>query len=506
MYFKAWSKDREVRRYSSSGGFTKEILRAALETGYVDYLVFPRMKGTRPEVVATKKSTDLFTPLANSVYQPISSLKGLKDVPPNKTCAMTLLPCHLDRGRDPRIKLVVELLCDYTPKYSWTEKVLASLGLDEDDVLEFGYRGGIWPGNAWAVAKDGRCPVVRFPQLWDSDPTIDAPIGCQKCGREENRGDIIVGDPWKLEKPYEGLGKTMVRVVSPEMMSLVEAANIETEPISKQDWDRSVKYHRAQKAKRRPRIAAHLWRCHDRSFNFGEALGDMVLKGIGVEPVYGKRSGPRPGGRVLLSVGSELRQRFINKQKERYDGVVVWGHGYSYQRPADPATADIRAVRGPLTRKVCGLPGDTPLGDPAFLMPKYYPLVRENSGEIVYAPHWFNRATDPGDYGFFDVNCEEGEAQQKMQRLVSADFVMTNSLHVAIFCIAYSVPFGPTLLGEDGINKPWKWADIFEWLKCPLCWNYNEKQARRWYEAFGSKIEVPDLDPLVDSFPWDITE
>jgi len=76
-YFLAWSKDLKTRTMATSGGFTKEVLKYALVSGYVDYLVFPIMEGTKPRVVVTQDYEDLMTPRSNSVYLPISSLQGL---------------------------------------------------------------------------------------------------------------------------------------------------------------------------------------------------------------------------------------------------------------------------------------------------------------------------------------------------------------------------------------------------------------------------------------------
>lgn len=248
MILLAWSSDPAVRLMASSGGFTKELLRAALLTGYVDYLVFPRTVGAHAEVVVTDDPDEVFTPTTNSIYQPVAPLRGLQSIPNGRTCAITLLTCHAEAAsRYNKIKLTIELLCGKLPKFVWTEKSLQQLNVDVDDVANLSYRGGVWPGCFSIITNDGRHISHRYPPLWNNDPTVDAPIGCRYCDRIDPVGDVVVGDPWGLERKYHSPGKTLVRVVNPEIMSLIESGRITYEIISENEWDHSLRDFVAKK-------------------------------------------------------------------------------------------------------------------------------------------------------------------------------------------------------------------------------------------------------------------
>ncbi|PQO43812.1 Coenzyme F420 hydrogenase/dehydrogenase, beta subunit C-terminal domain [Blastopirellula marina] len=253
-YLLAWSADPEVRAYSTSGGFTKELMRHALASGYVDKLVFPKMNGTRAEFMVTDDASELMSPATNSIYQPISPLKGLSRVPDGETCAITLLPCHVEALREnPRLqqkaKLVIELACGHTPHYAWTEECLAKLGVDEEEVAQLDYRNGLWPGDMVAHLRNGEEARTPFPPLWNPDPTACSPAICGVCTRMGGLGDVLVADPWRLEETYQkdSPGKTMVQVLNPAVWDLIQTANIEYESINRGQWDHSMTWLRTSK-------------------------------------------------------------------------------------------------------------------------------------------------------------------------------------------------------------------------------------------------------------------
>jgi hypothetical protein len=166
---------------------------------------------------------------------------------------ITLLPCHLEVADRSKIGLAIELLCDYVPTLPWTHRLIQSFGVRPADVDQLFYRRGNWPGRTELKTSDGKVYSRRWGGDWDSDPTIDAPKACQRCTRIECHGDIVVGDPWRLEKKHSGRpGKTMLWVVNEDVLPLVESANLELEPITKEDWVRSTKKHNRSKLSRLP--------------------------------------------------------------------------------------------------------------------------------------------------------------------------------------------------------------------------------------------------------------
>lgn len=245
-YYLAWSKNPEVRTYSSSGGFTKEIMSWALRSGYVDYLVYPIMDGLKPKIITTQDPSLIFTPYSNSVYQPTSSLKGLREVPDNKTCAITLLPCHAELPRSPKIKLLVELLCNYSPTSTYRDDCIRRAGTEPENVKDIIFRTGVWPGITQITENDGTIRNSQFIWFNDVSECGFAPEACKRCGRVEKTGDFIVGDPWYIEKDFhnkEKPGKTLVQVKNEEYLDLFLGANIDFEEIDVTKWDISLKDH-----------------------------------------------------------------------------------------------------------------------------------------------------------------------------------------------------------------------------------------------------------------------
>lgn len=248
-------------------------------------------------------------------------------------------------------------------------------------------------------------------------------------------------------------------------------------------------------------IQDHFWRDKLPTWNLGEALIPLILNHLGYEGITKRR----PDCSTLLMIGSELRESFV---RGLGSPAVVWGYGWSHG--AAPPQVDVRAVRGPVTHKVLNLPNDLPMGDPGFLISKANPVNRRPTpGRVLYAPHWNNRKLarpEPGE-SIFNVELEAASMtaiREKLATLNSAEFVLTSSLHVAICCISYRIPFGLVRRGEEKIDKPAKWRDVFRWLNATHEFVETEAEARDWWNTVGSQIIVPPLDPLLATFPHDI--
>ncbi len=252
MYFLGYSKNRKVRRYSTSGGFTKEILAHALRSGYVDYLVFPRKRGVDTEIVVTRSADELFTPATNSVYDQCNPLSGVSEVPAESNIGISLLPCHVGaREKMPQLRFVVEILCDYTQPADYAQRICSKFGVKTSDVEELYYRTGTWPGKTTIVLRDGTVLNRPWGKYWLSDPVLDsAPRKCPPCSRICAGGDVVVADPWRLEKKWKGPGKTMFRVMNPDILPMIHEANVEIESIQAADWERSLAPYIRRKAQR----------------------------------------------------------------------------------------------------------------------------------------------------------------------------------------------------------------------------------------------------------------
>ena len=137
-----------------------------------------------------------------------------------------------------------------------------------------------------------------------------------------------------------------------------------------------------------------------------------------------------------------------------YQDVTVWGSGFGYDKPAkwySPIynwfhrtmhTLDIRAVRGPETRRILTEMGiDCPevYGDPAVLMPLFYQSKTErNQRDYIVIPHYSKLAdykAQPNILGTFTSNHLDF-----IDRLLEAKLVISASLHGIILAEAYGIP------------------------------------------------------------------
>lgn len=251
-------------------------------------------------------------------------------------------------------------------------------------------------------------------------------------------------------------------------------------------------------------ILTHHWQMGQTRLNFGEALVPSIVEHFGFRylpdlPIHSHRSKFK-----LLTISSEFNCNFIAKLSRQQHHVVVWGSGYSEGGIPARTAADIRALRGTRTMELLGI-NDVVTCDPGFLIAEIFPNESSPTKGELWAPHWSNRKRI-GWAGteLFDVEVRRSKLREEIDRLCQSSFIYTSSIHVAVACMAYRIPFATCLADEDTINKPFKWADLWSTLNVPHLWCRSKETAHNWYDAFGSKIQLPNLDLLKAAFPRDI--
>ncbi|EAQ77161.1 hypothetical protein DSM3645_15195 [Blastopirellula marina DSM 3645] len=140
-----------------------------------------------------------------------------------------------------------------------------------------------------------------------------------------------------------------------------------------------------------------------------------------------------------------------------------------------------------------------------------HPVVHESQDYLLHAPHWHARR-----FGYvadsFNLEIINGDLlTAKIERLVYAKFVYTSSLHVAITCIAYGVPFGLFLNRQEKANLTAKWRDVWSTLvhregRHPgqPKFFHSLHQCRDWWVDEGCYLLPPSMDQMVAAFPHDI--
>jgi hypothetical protein len=161
--------------------------------------------------------------------------------------------------------------------------------------------------------------------------------------------------------------------------------------------------------------------------NFGDQLGPILLRHYGIAVEWSK-----PADAQLVCAGS-----ILSKVPDRWRGTVL-GTGFiqaGYRR--DLSRARVLAVRGDLTRRACGLPGRTALGDPGILVPD---LPRTSIGRTgtVIVPHYVDRDLVTRHRGI--VAPITSRPDELLGIIAAADLVVTSSLHGLIAADALGIP------------------------------------------------------------------
>jgi len=249
------------------------------------------------------------------------------------------------------------------------------------------------------------------------------------------------------------------------------------------------------------------WLHKENIINFGEHITGFILDYFGVKWTDFSKS---DSDTCLLIIGSELHKSKMNELRNAgIKKVHIWGQGRGHDNVFDKSEYDVEfhLVRGDRTKTDYDLPNTVPTGDPAFILPLIFPIDADKSFGITYAPHMQNRKDiiakkkQMGFDDYFDVMFQKGIFPDRLKRLVKSEFVLTNSLHVTIVCLAYNVPFSVCLREDENFVMPDKWKDVFEWCGLNFEIVHNYKQGLKWWKKEVKGKELPDAKKILDSFP-----
>jgi hypothetical protein len=270
--------------------------------------------------------------------------------------------------------------------------------------------------------------------------------------------------------------------------------------------------------------------------NLGDYIAVLVLDALGYTCV--SQDHTRPGlvnpGRYLLTIGSVVWNRTFERFPEPID---VWGSGWrgTPLTPESMQRITFHAVRGPRTVAGLELSADTPLGDPALLLPGLRQRSIERHGRTLVIPHFYRidqmlarqrcRLTGCDEFlsvriigtpvtgrrisprhlpgmiaSWIRLGIPVHTAWQAIHRIAGADFVLTGSLHGAILAQAYGVPWAAY---DDGyIDVPEKWYDWADYLGIRIAFVSDLKNGLEWWNTEGRRGTIRDLTPLQEAFPY----
>ncbi|WP_199635215.1 polysaccharide pyruvyl transferase family protein [Serratia sp. PAMC26656] len=244
------------------------------------------------------------------------------------------------------------------------------------------------------------------------------------------------------------------------------------------------------------------WEPKDGIHNAGDHLAKVIVQQMLTlrdKEILDKESSKNK----LLSIGSVMH--FAN------EGDCIWGTGVNGKISLDKlnfTNLDVRAVRGPKTRKVLqdkGINVPEIYGDPALLLPSLFDkkiLIDENlKTEILVIPHMNEDIRKYDKYSSVLCSPRQG-ALSFTRRIVNSSFVVSSSLHGVIIAEAYGIP-AVFLDGESG-ESMFKYDDYYNGTGrdyYPVARNID--QAFKLEQA--KPINMDDIVPkLFNAFPYEL--
>ncbi len=240
--------------------------------------------------------------------------------------------------------------------------------------------------------------------------------------------------------------------------------------------------------------------------NFGDLLSLPLVERIVEEPVRVFKKNVKKNAKQekkILGIGSILTFAA--------NGDVIWGSGINgkYLDPSKYSftNLDVRAVRGPLTRKFLAhhfqIESPKIYGDPALLFPFFFPEFKKQdhpSQKYIIIPHYSEEYLFPKVlYGNTVVYPTE-PWETVVLKILDSQFVISSSLHGIIIAEAFGIP--ARLLRVTANEPMFKYYDYYYGTNRP-----NFLFATSIEEALKMGGEPPhecDLYKLYESFPFDL--
>jgi len=215
----AQASSEEVREQATSGGVVTALLLHLLETNRISGALGVTMDPERPWVsqAAILSTTEEVRRATQSKYSLVTLDALLRTArQASGPLALVGLPCHvhglrrlqrIGSYRD-RFPLAIGLFCGFNLEPAATDYLITKAGFAKQQVAQFHYRGGPWPGGLVIDGRDGQ----RYFAPKDSYAYVNlmhVPHRCLVCPDLTNElADLSVGDTWLRE--YEGGWSTVI--------------------------------------------------------------------------------------------------------------------------------------------------------------------------------------------------------------------------------------------------------------------------------------------------------
>jgi coenzyme F420 hydrogenase subunit beta len=211
-----WSTDAALRHRGSSGAALSAIGHHLIESGLVSFILTIRDDEDDPvsNVTDEARSYNEVFRSAGSRYGPSSPLAKIDNyLNGDEDFAIIAKPCDVSAIRalskiDPRInqkvKVLLSFFCAGVPSREGALEVVKALGVQQEDVHRFQYRGDGWPGYAKATRHDGSVEKISYHDSWGKILSHHVQFRCKICpDGTGGAADIVCADAWHAdEKGY----------------------------------------------------------------------------------------------------------------------------------------------------------------------------------------------------------------------------------------------------------------------------------------------------------------
>jgi len=253
------------------------------------------------------------------------------------------------------------------------------------------------------------------------------------------------------------------------------------------------------------------WLKGDRTQNFGDYLGEFILKSLFVAFDEGPKL--HLSGSVIDDGMIPLVDDPIDPSQPR---VSFWGCGIRTRGGllrANRAHIEFFAVRGPVSASDLRLGNSVPFGDPGLLLPALYKprVATQFRGKAVCIPHINDERSDEdllslaaGDVILRSSILDNHDAFLAfIDSVASAGFVLSASLHGAVVAAAYGRPFA---FWDNGhLDLPTKWEDFASYANFETHGIRTISDAITYYESkIAPTLAIPSLWPLLANAPCQI--
>lgn len=234
-------------------------------------------------------------------------------------------------------------------------------------------------------------------------------------------------------------------------------------------------------------------------YNVGDYLSkivfEMLMRHFGITSYWTGKT------KCVAHIGSIIQ--FLGQD------CVIYGSGFLFkwampQFARKKLKLDIRAVRGPLTRKVLielGYSVPEIYGDPAILLPLFYHPEIKKDKEFIVIPHE-SHYKEYINKPYPVVSTLTNDWQSFINNILSAKLVISSSLHGIIIAEAYGIP--AIFLDETENPDQLKYDDYYSSTN-----RYKYVKAKTVEECLKLTPEqIPDFsqmrNDLLNSFPKDL--